>query len=344
MTSRLVFDWLTLVTRVHNKDEIKQFFGLERFSWVLCSGKNGYPFCESYDNMVHICYGASEEMGVCIILSGQGCRLFESLGHGDYISIFKKVQESNGKMWLTRLDVAYDDFNGMNMQQIVDDTLSENFVTRFRKAKIEAALYGHGKKGWSCTYGSPESRIKIRIYDKKTEQESREYITISCPENTETWVRIEIQFNKGRTGPFLDEFEKSGYTHEGLEKIYLGVLAQYLRFVSPLVVRGDGDKQKERWSTADYWRKFTEDVKKLSLYKADDSPYTISRAKENVFRRQFGSVKAMTEVMGPETFLQVVQDMPYPRNPKYVQMVEQYKYNERRDAVVYSEEFDELRF
>lgn len=117
--NRIIYDWVTFTSKIDSPESIVDLLGLSDCSFItLERGMNGYPNC-IYFGGISICYGGREDMGVCCSMSGKGCRTFETYGNGNYKSLFDVILENYSedvdkrKMNLTRLDVAYDDFEGI---------------------------------------------------------------------------------------------------------------------------------------------------------------------------------------------------------------------------------------
>ena len=89
-----LIDWLTFTVKGSSVDQLKSLIGLSdgylegSSKWEEMGGCNGYPKSEMY-NGIRIMYGASDEMGICVNMSGQGCRTFESFGSGDWMKLFQ---------------------------------------------------------------------------------------------------------------------------------------------------------------------------------------------------------------------------------------------------------------
>ncbi|MBE6533202.1 MAG: hypothetical protein E7676_06910 [Ruminococcaceae bacterium] len=116
--NRLIYDWLSLSTRIHKPNEIISLLGMESCPWEILTSGNGYTH-RYYFNGISVSFvdGDMSHVGGFYLLdmSGQGCRTFETYGTGDFESLFKLVQREHGKpkieqdVRLTRLDVAFDD-------------------------------------------------------------------------------------------------------------------------------------------------------------------------------------------------------------------------------------------
>ncbi len=311
--NKIIYDWLTFTTKIHSVDDIINFLGLSDVSFIhLERGMNGYPQCLHFGG-ISICYGGREEMGVCCCMSGQGCRSFETYGNGDYYSLFDMIIENYSddgekrQMNLSRLDIAYDDFEGyldlctilremtFNGYNISTGKLNQgNFVSRFSDYEVEL-----GSKGLSCYFGSKSSDVRIRIYDKKAERNRNDL---------DHWVRCEIQLR----GSNALGFAKLG---GDICANYFGVLNNYLRFVTPSAT----DSNKRRCHTADWWQKFLDSYNSVSIFSRPCVDYNIMHLDRFVFGQCAGAVKTVIDILGVNKFLRQLRDSTKGKNlnPKY---------------------------
>lgn len=253
--------------------------------------RNGYPM-QTYWNGITISYGADDErfykdprkvrhdMGICVNLSGTGCRTFESYGHGNWFRLFTylfrdtdyiaatqlKLQHYN----ITRLDLAYDDHTGLlDMCQLEKDTRDRSYVSR---AKYAECIWSDNQvddiQGMTIQIGSDKSDVKIRIYDKASERGYK----------GRHWIRCELQLRDSRALVACAELLK--YQHIGLT--VGGILRNYLTYR----VKTD-DSNPSRWPVADYWDKVLLDMEKISLWITPGEPYNFSNT-EHWLCKQYG--------------------------------------------------------
>ncbi|MBQ7783294.1 MAG: replication initiation factor domain-containing protein [Oscillospiraceae bacterium] len=217
-------------------------------------------------------------------------------------------------MNLSRLDVAYDDFDGLlNITTILNETLCNgydastgrlnqgNFVSRFSDFDVNL-----GSKGVSCYYGSKSSDVRIRIYDKKAERKR---------DDIDHWVRCELQLR----GANAIGFAKLG---GDICKNYFDVLNNYVRFVTPSTT----DSNKRRWQTADWWDKFLQSYDSVSIFSRPGVDYNIMSLNNYVFGQCVGAVKTMIDIIGVGNFFKQLRSSSVGKqlNPKYKDLKNQY--------------------
>ena len=317
--NRIIYDWVTFTSKIDSPQSIIERLGLCDVSFLeLAHGFNGYPHC-LYFGGISICYGGREDMGVCCSMSGKGCRSFETFGNGDYKSLFDYIIEhysedsDKRELNLTRLDVAYDDFEGLlDISTIyqatiaggyVDNKLVQgDFISRFSTFDVNIST-----AGLSCGYGSVKSDVYIRIYDKKAEQDA---------DDVDHWVRCEIQLRRGNAIGFA-------MLTGDICTNYFGVLNNYLRFIEP----SDTDSNKRRSDTAAWWSNFLQSTDRLHIYQKPGIDYDVMCLDGYVYGQCSGAVHTMIELVGVTEYLTRLHNEMICRslNPKYKQLINEFR-------------------
>ena len=301
--NRVIYDYVSFTSKIHSTDSIICFLGLCGVQFQNLRGFYGYKDRLYYDG-IHIHYNGFDDMGICVEMSGQGCRNFETHGTGDYDSIFSLVLEHYNEksdlreMNLKRLDVAYDDFNGvLDLPFLVCETQMQNYVARFNDWECIC-----GNKGMSVNHGSKKSDVYIRIYDKKLERGR---------EDIEHWVRCEMQL---RSNCALGFIKLKG----DIRKNYFDVLNNYLRYI---VSVGD-DTNKRRSPTAPHWLNFIETFETVSIFDKPGVEYNLSHLGGYVFGQAGGAITTMIDIVGVDNFILQLRDFQKDKvlNPKYRQI------------------------
>jgi len=87
------------------------------------------------------------------------------------INSFERVSENGGHF--SRIDIAIDDFDGIfTLEEIEQKVQNGEIISYFRRGRIlkEYNLGLEDNLGQTIYFGSPQSRIRIRMYDKAIEQ------------------------------------------------------------------------------------------------------------------------------------------------------------------------------
>ena len=180
--NRVIYDWLTFTTKIHDLDSVMVMLGMCDVTFKQYSGRYGYADRLTFEGC-NILYNGREDMGICVEMSGKGCRTFETYGNGDYDKLFSEILSNIGckDMNITRLDVAYDDFEGvLDLYYLMQAAQRGDYVSRLHDIEVVFS-----SKGCSVNHGNRyDSNVFIRIYDKKMEQtrESNDlYLRVFAP-------------------------------------------------------------------------------------------------------------------------------------------------------------------
>ena len=187
------------------------------------------------------------------------------------ISEIMKYVRGHGKV--KRIDLALDDIGEnyyttnelWNIIHIYDtekkcDVESPYLSTKFKGFGINSSysVSGGQCKGMTVYFGSRQSEIYLRVYDKYLEQKSK------GEENLLPWVRWELEIKDDRASAVCQIIEK----RENFGKLAMQILSSYVRIIVP------GNKQKCRCKTDPKWAKFTNEWNNVKL--------TVKQEKKNL--------------------------------------------------------------
>lgn len=241
-----IFDWLQFT--IHGIDEkqvILKVLQMDPSEFMqMPKGRYGYKKQLALGH-ISVLYDGAEDMGVHVILSGQGCREYEAAHN--ILTLLDRVMLYNGKC--TRIDIAIDDKGGnlIPFKKIIE-SVRKGYVssrwktsTEFIKRKLEdGSIIGH-----TVNIGSGKSKIYMRIYNKALEQ------------GEETpWTRIEMEIKDERA----EVLQNILLFENKIGGVFTKILNNYIRFLEPTK-----DSNKSRWPTARWWSNLLQEVDKLSL-------------------------------------------------------------------------------
>lgn len=222
-------------------------------------GLNGYSKQKACGD-IRILYEGAANMGIHVLMSGQGCRQFETYYDMTWEQLFYRVREVGGH-W-TRLDLAVDDIRYKDekpfwtVRQLVRKMKRNECRSKFKSGlRMESLNLGTGESTGDTLYaGSPQSLIKVRMYEKDLERVKK---GMQLQEDLTTWNRLELEMRDDRADSVVDMLLK------GMEagEIALGVLAHYVDFVD----RQRDDDNKARWPRTAWWEAYLNAAGKLRL-------------------------------------------------------------------------------
>lgn len=307
MNNYVIYDYLTFSSKIHDQLTMIMFLGLEGVSFENLKGFYGYRDRLYYDG-ISIHYNGRDDMGVCVEMSGKGCRAFEKFGNGDYNMIFSEILDNYSddadkrQMNITRLDVAYDDFTGvLDLPLLRTETLNLNFVSRFEDWSETS-----GNKGLSVNHGSQKSSIFIRIYDKRLEQKAQDLL--------DHWVRCELQLRRETALGFIQK-------KLDIVENYFRSLNNYLRYVVP----NDNDSNNRRFDTAPYWLRFLQSAERDSIFHKPADNYSFDKLYGFINNQLSGAITTYIDIVGVDQFIQDVSSARKGKklNSKYISLKSQ---------------------
>ena len=255
---RACVDWLEATFKiVDSKQLIEDVLRLDFTNFFVAGGKNGYR--QSYQcGSIAIYFDGRDDMGIHLEMSGRGCREYERYGKHTWKELFQTISEYQGSY--TRLDLAVDDFDGLfTIKGLVRKVKSRELVSPFKLAKnVETIRIETGEvHGVTLYFGSPQSDIQIRMYDKLAERKDTNY---NVSEDITVWNRTELQLRRKKATQVAEILANKEDSEESIGQTVCGILKHYLRFT----VKGK-DTNRRRWKTAPFWDKFLGEVEKLPL-------------------------------------------------------------------------------
>lgn len=177
---------------------------------------------------------------IMIDMTGEGCRLFETLvPELDWLELAKRIMGMQTHNF-SRLDVACDTqgAGGLKMKNILRYALEHRYISRWKSTP--RIVQGREE---TVDFGCPSSRTMLRIYNKTLERQCNVDEDIEVPEN---WVRCELQMRNDAVDSFLREWLK----HDDISVCYFGIMANQLQFVKKV------ESNYSRNVTVKWWRDF----------------------------------------------------------------------------------------
>jgi len=280
----IIYDWLSFTSKIHSVKQIIEFIGFTNVTFIEIYGFYGYSKRITYEGVSILYDGHSPNMGVMLDMSGQGCRTFETLGTGDWESLFELIKDNQDEksMNITRLDIAYDDHEGiLNILEICADTEAKRYISRTRNFEVI-----NSSKGRTVSHGSKSSGVYIRIYDKARE---RGYAN-GCH-----WIRLELQLRDGNALGFIKNDMDIG-------KKFFGVVYNYLRYVTP----NNTDTNSRRWADTAYWQDFIKSAEKIRIYQKPGIEYNELSLEAFVLHNSGNSINVFRKIFGDTNLLRAL--------------------------------------
>ncbi len=297
MQSNILIDWLTFSSKIDTVHSIISFLGLSECEFKKVSGRYYYGVGWRFGNITVYSEGLTPDMGICVEMSGQGCRDFETFGTGDWYSVFEYYYKHKDYVNLSRIDIAYDDFERLlDLDKIIDDTFNGNYVSKNKHWNVQK-----GSRGATVEHGYRGGSFYIRIYDKKAERKR---------EDLDYWCRCEIQLRDKLPVNFVNCLLAG---KDSIEELYFKVLNNYIRYLKP----SETDSNKRRWETAEHWERFLQSAEKQSIFIAPGVDYNLLGLRHYVFDQAGNAIKTYIQIEGMDNFIEALNQVKKSKNPKY---------------------------
>lgn len=309
LLNRVSIDYITITVRGMELEEILADLGLLNINFQEAKGFDFYRKRLVFCDMSFLFDGMSKNMGICINFSGNGCRAFETFGNGDWLKLFSYVTDYEMNN-CTRLDIAYDDFNGvLPLKDIAKDFYNGNYVSYCKGGKIDVGV--GNQKGMTVYIGSRSSEFLCRIYDKAAER--------GVEDKVPHWIRAEIQLGKSLTAKTLQDL----ITYSDLKNTFFKIINNYIRFIEPFE-NENGNKSRDS-VVAPYWKEFTENYGRMSIFTKQGFQYSEKKLKNYVFEQAGGAIWTYLQMHSVSEFLEElkIQDKKE-KNPKYRILLEKF--------------------
>ena len=244
-SNRILIDWIAFTTNLDF--EMLDIININ-LEWLeLDKGMLGYKSM-SVEQITKIKWlkDGNENMGMHFIISGQSCRYLEAL-NVSLLDILKKLNEIS-TITITRLDIAMDLFHDKNLLKLIVESYNlNNYKSKAKSSNIIISKNSNGRVGTTINFGSRQSSILIRIYDKGAEQDLQV-----------NWIRMEVECkDKKYNKKIIDNFNILG-----LSATYKAIINNYLAFLEYR------DSNVSRSIVARWWNKVIDTIDKIKLYEA----------------------------------------------------------------------------
>ncbi len=297
MENCILFDWLTFTSKCDGFGSLISLLGLESVTFEeLPRGRNGYKSMCTFEG-ISILSDGREDMGICVDMSGKGCRAFETYSSTSWDDLFSVLLSDDYN--ITRLDVAADDHTGLlDIDVLRDDTDDHHYVSKSRKWEVD-----YGSEGTTIYHGSKKSDMLIRIYDKAAEQGFDGH-----------WVRVEMQMRDEIATGFL-----SGMGADTLGEHFTGVLCNYLRYVEPT-----DDLNMSRWPMTDYWENFLQTVQRIRCWSAPGTDYSLGSLSNYIINQAGNALDCYLKIFGVDDLVRELGSRAIRPSPKYERLKRDY--------------------
>lgn len=317
MKCQVLVDWLTFTVKNTSDphEVIREYLHMEPDLFQeMGFGFNGYTNSYFF-NDIRVNFAPREnaffhDMGVNVVMSGNGCRTFElmsRLGKGDSDSAFPLLFQTlagNINVNVSRLDIACDDKEDMlDMGEMVRKVQENEINSRMTRRSVVVSWNGTERNGSTVYIGSPSSDFRIRIYDKALEQGEDGH-----------WVRVEMVLRAEHAQGFVDQAVVS----ETVGQLAAQVINDKFAFIER------DDANISRCTVCDWWQLFVDELEAVRLVAREVVQHSVERVSFWIEDQVGPSLAMLFQTMGWPRIYEIAHDAQRRLSDKQVAIVEDY--------------------
>ena len=255
-TNRIIIDWIAFTTT--DDFELNNLIDFEFEYQDMERGMLGYKsMAIEQTTKIKNLRDGNVGMGQHFIISGQSCRILEHFKINLLDFIIELIADST--ISVTRLDIAMDIFKDKKLLELIIDSYNlNNYSSKAKSSNILISKSENGRTGTTINFGSRQSAVLIRIYDKGAEQDLEV-----------DWIRFEIECKDKKYNRKII----NNIRDDGIAETFKGLMNNYIRFLEYR------DTNISRSPSATWWSKIINSINKIKLYESP-SARSISEVKE----------------------------------------------------------------
>ena len=279
MKCQVLVDWLTFSVKEQDPAKvIREYLGLDPELFQDAGyGLLGYNRVLRFSDIC-VCYEPREndffrDMGVCVSMSGNGCRAFETMskltqaGQDSVFPTLFQLLAADETANVSRIDIACDDREGfLNMEEIVEKVQASEINSRMTKRSVIVSFDGTQRSGSTIYLGAPSSDFRVRIYDKALEEGVDGH-----------WIRVELVMRHKNAAAFAEQMNSA----PSVGKLAAQVVNDKFSFIER------DDSNITRCTVCGWWRSFVDELESVRLVARCVVQHSVERI-ENWIESQVG--------------------------------------------------------
>lgn len=279
MKCQVLVDWLTFSVKEQDPAKvIREYLGLDPELFQDAGyGLLGYNRVLRFSDIC-VCYEPREndffrDMGVCVSMSGNGCRAFETLskltqaGQDSVFPTLFQLLAADETANVSRIDIACDDREGfLNMEEIVEKVQANEINSRMTKRSVIVSFDGTQRSGSTIYLGAPSSDFRVRIYDKALEEGVDGH-----------WIRVELVMRHKNAAAFVEQMNSA----PSVGKLAAQVVNDKFSFIER------DDSNITRCTVCGWWQSFVDELESVRLVARCVIQHSVERI-ENWIESQVG--------------------------------------------------------
>lgn len=323
MKCQVLIDWLTFSVKEKDPDKVIQtYLGLDPalFQDTGFTQFMGYSKVQRFSDILVCSEGREDDnfhdMGVCVSMSGNGCRTFETMSkltldlkdkQGTQSVAFPALFQllaSDADANVSRIDIACDDRAGhLNMDDILNKVQTNEVNSRMAKRSTVISFDGTQRNGATAYIGAPSSSFRVRIYDKALEQGEPGH-----------WVRVELVMRGKNSKSFVEQMTGS----ENVGKLAAQVINDKFSFIDR------DDSNITRCTVCPWWQSFVDELESVRLVAREVIQHTVEQIGNWVEAQVGPSLAILFQTMGWPYIFELAKDSAKRLSDKQISLVTDY--------------------
>lgn len=322
MKCQVLIDWLTFSVKETDPNKVIQtYLGMDP-DLFQDTGHSlmGYNKVMRFSDIL-VCSDGREDdyfkdMGVCVSMSGNGCRTFETMSKLSldlkdkqgtpsvaFPALFQLLA-SDADANVSRIDIACDDREGyLDMDKIIAKARENAVNSRMRRRNIHESLDGVNKAGATLYIGARSSSFYVRIYDKALEQGEPGH-----------WIRVELVMRSENANAFVEQMTGS----ENVGKLAAQVINDKFSFIER------DDSNITRCTVCDWWQNFVDELESVRLVAREVIQHTVEQISNWVEAQVGPSLAILFQTMGWPYIFELAKDSAKRLSDKQISLVTDY--------------------
>lgn len=308
MKCQVLIDWLTFsIKGVQDPAEvITKYLGLDPSLFQEAPyGLMGYQRILIFSD-IRVLYEPREnqyfrDMGVCVTMSGNGCRTFETMSKLTFegakdrqgtastafpilFQLLAAAEDAN----ISRIDVACDDREGyLCMGDIVRKVQDNEVNSRMTKRTVMVSYDGTEPSGSTVYIGAPSSDFRIRIYDKALESGESGH-----------WIRVELVMRGDNANAFGAQLTNA----ENVGRLAAQVINDKFSFIDR------DDSNITRCTVCLWWQSFVDELESVRLVARETVQHCVEQIAGWVEAQVGPSLSILFQTMGWPKIFELAKD------------------------------------
>lgn len=298
MKCNVLIDWLTFTVKdcYDPYKVISWYLGLDGSLFEpMPYGLNGYDKVLRFNDIM-VCYEPREcvdfrNMGVCVSMSGNGCRAFETYSKLSldgcidtqgtpniaFPALFQLICANGCNV--SRIDIACDEHDGvLHMDDFAECVRTNSINSRMQKREVVMSYDGIQNSGCTVYLGAESSDFRVRIYDKAKEQGDYQ----------SHWVRVELVLRGKNALAFVDNFVNC----DSLGTLAAGIMNDKFLFIER------DDENISRCSTCGWWLEFVGSIESIKILSREAVQHDVEEIQDWVIQQVAPSLGILFKAYG----------------------------------------------